>query len=492
MSLSTDVVIVGAGLAGLMCAKQLLPSGKKITIIYHGDLAQSSSYYAQGGIAGAWLPEDSTDDHISDTLAAGDGLCELAVVEYFCKRAPEFIKYLIDIGVPFDRNADQTFSLTKEGAHRQKRIFHVKDHTGVTIIQTLLATLKDHPQISWVNAPIQGILKSTITGKIRGVKVKNQRLFSPVTVLASGGFSNLFSESTNPKKNTGEGIALAYAAGANMADLEFIQFHPTVFCAKGHPPLLISEALRGEGAFLVNKNNERFMQRYHPLKDLAPRDVVARAIVNEVGVKLNISTLMTTIEQRFPTIFRSLQQRGFDVLDYEIPIQPLVHYTLGGVLASPQGKTSLSGFYAIGECAATGFHGANRLASNSLLEAGLMGMNCGDEISLINDAVDVSERVNEILLPELSSASHVWLGELCRKALGVIRNESQLLNAIEALQMSEHVNHPLFRLFRAILDSALHRKESRGGHFRSDFPSSKASPRHSKICLNSELYHTHL
>ena len=490
MAKSTDVIIVGAGLAGLMCAYELANSDVNVTIIYQGDLEHTSSYYAQGGLAAAFSSNDSVEDHVRDTLFAGDGLCEESVVRYFCGQAPQLIETLIHCGVPFDKNDNGDYQLTKEGAHSFERIFHVKDHTGFSIIQTLVQYLKSVKNIAWINASVQGILQSSNTKRIHGVIVNGDSIISHATVLATGGFSNLFSTSTNPKKNIGEGIALAFMAGAQLADLEFIQFHPTVYCADGFPPLLISEALRGEGAFLVNKNNDRFMKRYHQLQDLAPRDVVARAIFQEIEPKLNIAPLMPTIEQRFPTIYRSLIDRGFKVDDYEIPVQPLVHYTLGGIVAGINGETSLDGLYAIGECAVTGFHGANRLASNSLLEAGLMGQTCGKILCQheFNPQIERNE-LDSILIPSLTSSSLLFLGNVCREHLGVIRDESSLRMGIEQLESSSQPDHPLFAFLKAVLESALFRNESRGGHFRTDTPNGLNQASHSVIDRHHELLH---
>ena len=487
--MSSDVIIVGAGIAGLTCAYDCVEAGLSVKIIYQGDLEQTSSYYAQGGIAAAWSPNDSPLQHMTDTIMAGDGLCDSKVVQDFCNDAPSFVKKLIDIGVPFDTEINGDYRLTQEGAHSQSRIFHVKDYTGTAIIMTLVKKLKVHRKIKWVNQSIGGVLTCQLSGRVIGVRVGNDDLLASQVVFATGGFSNIFSRSTNPKKNIGEGLALAYMLGARLGDLEFIQFHPTVYCASGHPPLLISEALRGEGAFLVNKNNDRFMKKYHELEDLAPRDVVARAIIQEQETKLNIAPLMTTIKERFPTIFQALQLRGFTVDSFEIPVQPLVHYTLGGIVASPDGKTNCSGLYAIGECAVTGFHGANRLASNSLLEAGIMGQRCAKTILNTKPENVGDHGVSSILIDPLDEVALKWLGDLSNNALGVIRSDAIILSGIQAIQLHEYGSHPLFQLVLAILQSAYHRKESRGGHFRSDYKDQLDHSRHSMIQKGHEVLH---
>tara|TARA_B100001121_G_scaffold309637_1_gene337204 strand:+ start:1873 stop:3348 length:1476 start_codon:yes stop_codon:yes gene_type:complete len=487
--MSVDVIIVGAGIAGLMCAYDCVRAGQAVLIVYQGDLEHTSSFYAQGGIAAAWLDSDSTAQHMTDTMMAGDGLCDPRVVQDFCDHAPAFIQRLIDLGVPFDQDAGG-YRLTKEGAHEHSRIFHVKDHTGTSIIQTLGHHLKDHPLVQWENHALQGVLQSSDQSRVIGVRFNDQNYLAPNTVLATGGFSNIFSRSTNPRPNIGEGIALAYAVGAPVGDLEFIQFHPTVFCTDSHPPLLISEALRGEGAFLVNKNNERFMKKYHELEDLAPRDVVSRAMIQESGPKLNIVPLMTSIQYRFPTIYHALQARGFSQHDIEIPVQPLVHYTLGGIVAKPNGQTEKPGLFAIGECSLTGFHGANRLASNSLLEAGIMGQRCAS--FLIQHAKshhhnDTSHHLTS--MDPLASEDLIFLGHLTNQALGVIRSSNELTSAIDSLGGHPQKDHPMFLFLMAILHSALHRKESRGGHYRSDFPDTHANARHSLVAHSHELLH---
>ena len=487
--MASDVIIVGAGIAGLLCAYESVQAGLNVSIVYQDDVEQTSTYYAQGGIAAAWSHQDSALQHMTDTVMAGDGLCDNDVVQDFCEQAPEFVRKLIEIGVPFDKHTDNTYRLTQEGAHSHSRIFHVKDHTGTSIIMTLVSHLKHHPRVNWVNHSIDGLLSCATTGRIIGVRANGTPFLASHTVLATGGFSNIFSRSTNPKKNIGEGMALAFMAGARLGDLEFIQFHPTVLCEPGFPPLLISEALRGEGAFLVNKNNDRFMKKYHDLEDLAPRDVVSRAINQEQEPKLNIAPLMTTIETRFPTIFNALKLRGFSLDSFEIPVQPLVHYTLGGIVAKPNGKTNCDGLYAIGECAVTGFHGANRLASNSLLEAGIMGQRCAEHILSIKAEPVGHQGINELLIQPLDQSILHWLGDVAHHSLGVIRSKDIILNGIRAIETHECYGHPLFQFLLGTLQSAFHRDESRGGHFRSDCNETKDDARHSLIQKGHEVLH---
>jgi L-aspartate oxidase len=480
MSKQTDAIIIGAGLAGLMCAYELVLKGKSVVIVHKGTTSDTSSSYAQGGVAVAWSLEDSIEAHVADTLMAGDGLCDVSVVQTICAGAYSLIERLIALGVPFDQTVDHEYRLAKEGAHSYPRIFHVKDHTGRSIIQIMMHHLMTHSQVTWYNNSLQGLLQDPITKRIVGVRVNDESLFSGATVMASGGFSHVFSTSTNPPTTMGEGLALAYMAGADLGDLEFIQFHPTVCCVPGHPPLLISEALRGEGAFLVNAANHAFMADAHPLKDLAPRDVVSRAIHRESMAYLDISPLRTMMTERFPTISLALKHRGFTENDERIPIRPLVHYTVGGIVANTDGETSLPGLYAIGECAVTGLHGANRLASNSLLEAGVMGQHCAKKMSC-SASVFFDSETDLIDLPEMIDSHRAWLGGQCRSALGVIRHSDDLSHGIQWVSNHSVGRHPMGQLVVAIMTSALRRCESRGGHYRSDQPNTHAVACHGII-----------
>ena len=481
-----DVVIVGAGLAGLMCAHQLVCMGREVTIIHHDAIDHTSSYYAQGGIAAAWHSSDSIQRHIDDTIFAGDGLCDPEVVAFFCRYAPDFIQTLLTIGVPFDRASDGNYQLAMEGAHSNPRIFHSKDHTGLSIVQSLRAKLEAHPRVDWINATMDGLL--TTDNRVVGVSVDGTTMASSVTVMATGGFSSLFSQSTNPKNNVGHGVAIAYMAGAQLGDLEFIQFHPTVCCVASHPPLLISEALRGEGAYLMNAAGEAFMTRYHPLGDLAPRDVVARAMMNEAPVQLNVSRLMPTIHTRFPTIIQALKDRGICVERDPILVQPLAHYTLGGIVASPSGQTTCPGLYAIGECAVTGVHGANRLASNSLLESGFMGYYCATQLPTIGSPTIHADHA--MGYSPLTPASLSDLRRHCDTSLGASRTVASLRHAIQSLKASSYYEHPLCQLVEATLASAMHRTESRGSHYRSDYPNALPTARHSIVCRREAVRYT--
>jgi L-aspartate oxidase len=474
--MNLDVIVVGAGVSGLMCALDCAQAGMTVGVVYRGALEDTSSFYAQGGVAAAWDSLDSVQQHAIDTQRAGDGLCQPDVVEDFCAGAPALIQRWIELGVPFDTTASGKYSLTKEGAHSFSRIFHVKDYTGSAIVQVLASVVKRFPNVTLINGVVDGLLLGS--NGVAGVKMNGQHALAKAIVMASGGFSNLFSISTNPIQNIGEGIALAYCAGAPVGDLEFIQFHPTVVCALGHRPMLVSEALRGEGAVLVNQYNEPFMKKYHALGDLAPRDVVSRAVASEPTPMLNIDPIMPHFKDRFPTIYQGLIHRGFLANDGKVPVQPLVHYTLGGIVAHPHGATGLPGLYAIGECAVTGFHGANRLASNSLLEAGIMGQKCAQY--LMNATLKTIPVITVLENPPLPVEELQWLGEWARRSLGVIRDGAGLNAALQALDAHADRHHPMHHFFRAVIESAALRCESRGGHYRSDYPNRDPNACHSR------------
>ena len=464
--MTADVIIVGAGISGLMCALTCAQSGKQVTIIHQGSQKTSASHAAQGGIAAAIGPADSPELHAKDTMVAGCGLCHAPTVTAFCKKAPAFIDHLIQLGVAFDTGLYGKPDLTREGGHSHARVLHVKDYTGKAIVSTLVNRARQYPTIQWINAPLEGLL--TTKGRVVGAIAGHVHHRAPHVVLATGGYANMFMQSTSPSPAMGEGLALAHMVGAALADLEFIQFHPTVHVAPGHAPWLLTEALRGEGAYLVNAANERFMPRYHPMGDLAPRDIVARAIVHEGHAKLNLLPLANALTDRFPTVARHLARHGINPATQAVPVTPCVHYTLGGIKASMAGETCCPGLWAIGECANTGLHGANRLASNSLLEAGIMGQTCGRTIAGHSSSALHTQKMTEHLLPPLSVPATQWLKQTLSAAMGVIRNGDTLTKAMVDLANHPDHGHPLFQLGQEMLACASNRKESCGGHYRSD------------------------
>lgn len=414
-------VVIGSGIAGLFTALRLAETGP-VTVITKQSLADSNTELAQGGIAAAVGKTDSPELHLQDTLAAGDGLCDLAAVEALVHEGPERVLELAELGVEFDRS-QEGFALTREAAHSRRRILHAHgDATGDEIRRGLEQVVRHHPRITlledhfalevvteprrplrpggdgwpagglWTGQP--EIPHCQVSG-VTALRPDGQAVMleTPLVILATGGSGRLFRASTNPEVATGDGVAMAYRAGAAVSDLEFVQFHPTAMAMEGGRKFLISEAVRGEGALLVNDRGERFMPYHDQRAELAPRDVVARAIAREMArtgaknVWLNASPIGEAFPQRFPTIFAACRERGIDPRRDPIPVAPAAHYAMGGVLTDDWGRTTLPGLFACGETACTGLHGANRLASNSLVE----GVVFGDRIARFITALEAGK-----------------------------------------------------------------------------------------------------
>ncbi|NLU42001.1 MAG: L-aspartate oxidase [Firmicutes bacterium] len=379
----TGLLVIGSGVAGLYAALKAASHGEDVLLLTKGDLTLSNTYYAQGGIAAAICHMDSKELHIEDTLAAGAGLCALDAVTVTVSEGVDRVLDLVNLGVDFDREGG-SLALTREGAHRRRRVLHARgDATGREIALTLINLVRHEPRITVVEQCRAVDLVLSQDGRCTGAIAYDLsggqalRIQASAVLLASGGVGQVYKHTTNPASATGDGIAMAVRAGARVADMEFHQFHPTALYKPGfRPSFLISEAARGEGALLLNSRGERFMPRYHELAELAPRDVVSRAIVSETTrlgddcVYLDLrGRRKEDLAKRFPTIYYTLAEHGFDITRDLIPVAPAAHYMMGGVATDLDGRTDVPGLYACGEVACAGVHGANRLASNSLLEA---------------------------------------------------------------------------------------------------------------------------
>ncbi len=527
-----SVVIVGSGAAGLYAALKIseqitLPDS--LLLITKSELGNSNSMYAQGGIVGVLHqnPNDSVEKHINDTLKAGAGLSERSAVEYISQASDEVINDLMNNGVEFDRDSDGNLLFTLEAAHSIKRILHSGgDATGRGITQALCNDVRSDDNIFVMENAIAVELLVDSDNECKGVILYNELtgeheiVYTSALVLATGGVGQLYKYTTNPEGATGDGIDLAYNAGAIIQDMEFIQFHPTALALspESKDRFLISEAVRGEGAKLINNHGEEFMKKYHDKRELAPRDIVTRAIYKEMqhenkfNVFLNASMLDSIkLFHRFPTISKRCGEKGIDISKNPIPVAPAAHYCMGGIRATVEGRTSIRGLYAIGECASTGLHGANRLASNSLLECVVSAYELADYLSFANlkTPKKIDENIRGIIdlysspLNETDydiSALKSELKNLMWSKVGIIRNETALKQAkteIEKLKKNfnrnrkclnreEYEYRNMLTTAGIIADAALQRKESRGAHCRSDYPQKNTEAVHSNIIKKHE------
>jgi L-aspartate oxidase len=516
-----DFVVLGGGIAGMRAAIELARGGR-VLVLTKDDLYESSTEYAQGGIAAALGEDDEITLHLHDTLLAGDGLCREEAVRVLVEEGPQQIFQLIDWGMRFDRNGTK-LAFTREGAHSRSRVLHAHgDSTGSEILRALMATAKTLPSIQL--HPHTFATKLVVEGgKVCGVTYLDadsnllKRITAHAVLLATGGLGRTYKETTNPSVACGDGVAMAYRAGALLSDMEFVQFHPTALFVKGAPRFLLSEALRGEGAYLRNLLLERFMPHYHEAAELAPRDVVARAISTEMQktraefVYLDMTALdPEQVRKRFPRIFSTCLKYNIDITADLVPIRPAAHYAMGGVTTDLHGATSLPGLYAAGEVASTGVHGANRLASNSLLEGLVFGARSA--AAMLNrhtpppfPSPPPNLRAEGIQpatpAPTDSQKAVEEVRAILWDKVAIIRNGKQLSEAVKRLaELSLPEPPPLSRaafeaaniltVARLIARSALAREESRGAHYRSDFPLKKEipPPRHSYISRDSPTY----
>lgn len=531
---SFDVLVIGAGLAGLHYCMQLLELQPKLTIalITKAELGECNSRYAQGGIAAVFNPEDSMESHIADTLLAGDGLCYQPTVECIVRQGPDAIQQLQKYSVQFNRNPGGDFALAKEGGHSHRRIFNCGDQTGLSTIEALISATQQCKQIQFFDHHIAVNLithyhphRTDNQGEVLGAYVLDcqkkliHTFMANSVILATGGAGKTYRYTTNPMVATGDGVAMAYRAGARVGNMEFYQFHPTLLHHHTLNNFLISEAVRGEGALLKHADTgERFMHRYAPERlELATRDIVSRAIFNEIEhcekgyVHLDITHQSKAfLKKRFPQIYSTLHSIGIEMDQDLIPVVPAAHYQCGGVLTDMDGRTDLRRLYAIGEVAFTGFHGANRLASNSLLEAIVTASNAArcslkDISSPWKMNTDIpnwrsSSEVNPRRAGQINAHWRSLRGEMTSYA-GIVRTEAGLQDLLQLIVKRNKIieeyywKHSMSRDFielrniilnaELIVRAALSRRESRGGHFREDFPQKNSRIQESIARINS-------
>ena len=492
-SIRADVIVVGGGVAGLSAA--LRAEGRKVVLVTKSEYGEGgSSPYAQGGIAVAVGPDDTPEIHSGDTIEAGAGLCDERVVRAITAEGPRRFRELQAIGAEFDIRANGGLALGREGAHRRRRVAHASgDATGAELVRALAEAVAAASHVEILENHFVCDLLSD-HGRVVGISALSQSgrslvIHAAAVVLATGGIGQVFEHTTNPREATGDGVSLAAGVGAKLSGLEFVQFHPTALDAGGDPLALISEAVRGEGAVLVDEHGNRFMVGEHAMAELAPRDIVARAIMRlrRDGGRtfLDARSLGGDFERRFPTVSSLCRDNGIDPIAEPLPVVPAAHYHMGGIMTDLDGRSSVPGLWACGEVSFTGLHGANRLASNSLLEALVIGSRCGEALAA-TPALAAAPADTRTTVPEASP----WIGEdsksrgtalqirriiasgagVERSAAGIEKARTELKDLTIELGGAVGELRSLLQVGALVLTAAAARTESRGGHYRSDFP----------------------
>jgi L-aspartate oxidase len=490
---SDNILIVGGGLAGLFCALKLAPC--PVTVLTATPLGEGASAWAQGGIAAAIGEGDTAEAHAADTIACGGGIVDPAIAQLIAKEASDRIHDLLEYGVPFDRDLEGKLKLSREAAHRARRIVRVGgDLAGKAIMQALVSAVRASAHVTviegWslndINAKdnrVTGVTGRDVLGRLSTVPAR-------AVVLATGGIGHLYAVTTNPIGARGDGLAAASRAGAVIADPEFVQFHPTGIDIGKDPAPLASEAIRGDGALLINKAGERFMPALHPDAELAPRDVVARGVFEEIaagrGAFLDARPLGAKLPELFPTLYANCFAAGLDPVTQPIPIAPAAHYHMGGVKTDKDGRTSITGLWACGEVASTGAHGANRLASNSLLEAVVFAARIAEDLHGLDlpSGTVTHEPTSGISLPKPDSTAIRTLRDVMSRHVGVVRDADGLARALAHLrnfEQQKNASHELKNMAVAgllITAAAWQRRESRGSHERFDYPDTDPKQAH--------------
>jgi len=496
MSLDTDFIVIGSGISGLRASIELARSGAKVSVLTKSKASDSNTERAQGGVAVVLSDDDNAELHEGDTLVAGAGLCDVGAVETLVVEGTKYIKQLIAWGTEFDREGGK-LAFTQEAAHSRRRILHAHgDSTGKEIVRALIARARREKTINLLPfAHVESFIVKD--GRCVGVQFLDpilkapRHIFARAVILCTGGAGQLYQHSTNPPVATGDGMAMAYFAGAEMADMEFVQFHPTALNLENAPRFLLSEAMRGEGAILLNAHGKRFMEHYDERLELAPRDIVSRSIVSEMR-KTGTRTVFLDItdkseeflRRRFPKIYDTCKHFGLDIAKDRLPVSPASHYCMGGVRTDLWGRTSIDGLYAAGEVTCTGVHGANRLASNSLLEGLVFGARAGKAAFRDSKGIGVYNSDSGSSLSTAGDPDSSKISTAVRKRVkrvmweraGIMRDNDSLSRALsEFTQISRsnlsNASQNFVTLAKLVTKAALWREESRGGHFRTDFPS---------------------